>query len=132
MTLLSSHQADLFNRSGEKFSKPDEFETLDHVRVFTLNVRGAAVRKRVFEPGWKWSKHTKPGAKSCDATHFNYHVSGVMHVKMDDGTEDDVEAGEVVWIPPGHDAWVVGTEPVEVVDIQGMVDAARMNTKSIR
>jgi hypothetical protein len=28
-------------------------------------------------------------------------------------------------LPPGHDAWVVGDEPVVVIDISGMVDYAK-------
>jgi hypothetical protein len=39
---------------------------------------------------------------------------------MDDGTEFECRAGDVCLIPPGHDAWVVGNEPVEAVDFQGM------------
>ncbi len=30
---------------------------------------------------------------------------------MDDGTEVELEAGNAIQIPPGHDAWVVGNEP---------------------
>jgi mannose-6-phosphate isomerase-like protein (cupin superfamily) len=109
----------------KKFGKPDGLTIFDHGKASIINVNGAMVVRRVFEPGWKWSKHMKPKSKSCHATHFNYHVSGVMHIRMDDGAEADVGPGEVVWIPPGHDAWVVGVEPVVVVDIQGMVDAAK-------
>ena len=48
-----------------------------------------------------------------------------MKVIMDDGTELICKAGEVSLIPPGHDAWVVGNEPVVVVDFQGMADYAK-------
>jgi DNA-binding CsgD family transcriptional regulator len=34
-----------------------------------------------------------------------------LHVVTDDGVEVDASAGDVVVIPPGHDAWVVGDEP---------------------
>jgi quercetin dioxygenase-like cupin family protein len=44
---------------------------------------------------------------------------------MDDGTEITSKAGDVLYIPPGHDAWVVGNEPVVVVDFQGMLDYAK-------
>ena len=37
-------------------------------------------------------------------------VSGKMCVKMDDGTEKTFGAGDVFYIPPGHDGWVVGEE----------------------
>jgi hypothetical protein len=44
---------------------------------------------------------------------------------MDDGSEFDCRAGEVALIPSGHDAWVVGDEPVVIVDFQGMIDYAK-------
>ena len=80
-----------------------------------------------FQPGWHWSESVKPTAKteSCEAPHYQYQVSGVMRVRMDDGTEFDTKAGDVCMLPPGHDAWVVGNEPVVVVDFQGMADYAR-------
>ncbi len=48
---------------------------------------------------------------------------------MDDGTEKDVGPGEMSMVPSGHDAWVVGNEPVVVVDFQGMVDYAKQPMK---
>ena len=56
------------------------------------------------------------------APHFQYHVSGVLRVRMDDGTEFDCRPGEVSLLPSGHDAWVVGYEAAVVVDFQGMID----------
>jgi len=35
-----------------------------------------------------------------------------MHVAHDDGTEQDIRAGQAYVIEPEHDAWVVGDEPV--------------------
>lgn len=35
---------------------------------------------------------------------------------MDDGAEFVAEPGDVTSLPSGHDAWVVGNEPVTVVD----------------
>jgi quercetin dioxygenase-like cupin family protein len=111
----------------KKFSKPDELSEFMHGKASTLDFDGAKVVRRVFEPGWVWSKHSNPAkAKTCPATHFIHCVSGVMHVRMDDGTEADVGAGEVAWIPPGHDAWVVGKEPATVVDFQGAVAGSHM------
>lgn len=59
------------------------------------------------------------------APHFQYHIAGTLKVVMDDGTEKTVKAGEVSLIPPGHNAWVVGKEPVVVVDFHGMTDYAK-------
>jgi len=65
--------------------------------------------------------------KSCQAAHRAYQISGTMTTVMDDGAEITSKAGDVVNIPPGHDAWVVGNEPVVVVDFQGMVDYAKQS-----
>jgi hypothetical protein len=43
-------------------------------------------------------------------------------IRMDDGTGLECRAGDV---PSGHDAWVVGDEPVVVIDCQGKVDYAK-------
>ncbi len=114
----------------KSFSKPDEVRKFEKGRVELVKIGGSMVGKGIFEPGWKWSKHVKPLAntKSCEAPHFQYQVSGTMHVVMDDGTEKDIKAGEVSSIPTGHDAWVVGNEPV-IVDFQGMVDYAKQSAK---
>ena len=69
------------------------------------------------QPGWRWSDDVKPvvGTDLCRAWHRIYVVSGRMQVVLD-GAEIQVGAGDAVVIPPGHDAWVVGDEPCELVD----------------
>ncbi|MBU2008922.1 MAG: cupin domain-containing protein [Chloroflexi bacterium] len=113
------------------FSSPDEVRQFEKGKLDLVKIGGATVGRAVFQPGFKWSKHVQPIAKtkSCEAPHFQYHVSGTLHVVMDDGTERDLRAGDVSLLPPGHDAWVVGNEPAVVVDFQGMVDYARESAK---
>ena len=113
--------------SVKKFGKPDELRTFGNGKLQLISLAGATIGRAVLEPGWKWSKDVKPIAKtkSCQAPHFQYHATGVLHVKMDDGTEMDVGPGEVSYVPPGHDGWVVGTEPVTLIDFQGMADYAK-------
>jgi hypothetical protein len=48
---------------------------------------------------------------------------------MDDGTERDFKAGDVSLLKAGHDGWVVGDEPVVVIDFQGMLDYAKGSGK---
>ncbi|TMI41784.1 cupin [Candidatus Bathyarchaeota archaeon] len=112
-------------------NSPDEVRKFENGKIDLVKIGGATVGRANFEPGWKWSKHVKPVAKTdtCQAAHFQYHVSGVLHVVMNDGTEKDVGPGEISLIPPGHDAWVVGNEPVVMVDFQGMVDYPKQSSK---
>ena len=42
---------------------------------------------------------------------------------MDDGAEE--EFGDAAVIPPGHNAWVVGNEPVVGIDFTGLKEYAK-------
>lgn len=70
--------------------------------------------RMVMQPGWKWSECIKPvaGTDSCQMNHVGVIQSGTMHVVHDNGMEQDIGAGQTYVIEPGHDAWVVGDEPV--------------------
>ena len=109
------------------FAKPDEVREFPYGKVELIKIGGATVGKATFQPGWRWSTSIKPIVKtdSCEAAHFQYHISGVIRVRMDDGTEFDCKAGDVSNLPPGHDGWVVGNEPAVVIDFQGMIDYAK-------
>lgn len=104
------------------FAKPDEVREFPLGKLELVNVGGVMIGRATFQPGWKWSTSLKEasGTESCEAPHFQYHVAGVLHVKMDDGTEFDLKPGDVSMLPSGHDAWVVGDEPAVVVDWHGM------------
>jgi quercetin dioxygenase-like cupin family protein len=110
----------------KNFRAPSEVRSFEKGELQLLNLRGSFVGRLVLEPGWRWSKHLKPvvKTKSCRAPHFQYHATGTLHFKMDDGTEFEVGPGEVSWVPPGHDAWVVGNERVTVIDFEGMTEYA--------
>jgi quercetin dioxygenase-like cupin family protein len=92
-----------------------------------VNLDAGAVGRATFEPGWQWSKHVKPIAKtdSCQASHMGYFISGRMKVVMDDGEEQEFGPGDLMICPPGHDAWTVGDEACVVVDWQGVADYAK-------
>jgi quercetin dioxygenase-like cupin family protein len=96
-------------------------------KVELVNVESGPVGRATFQPGWRWSEHVKPIAKteSCQAPHLGYYISGRMRVVMDDGQELEFGPGDFAVIPPGHDAWTVGTEPCVVVDWQGFADYAK-------
>jgi hypothetical protein len=109
------------------FTKPDELREFPNGHAEILKVGGAEVGRLVFKPGWRWSTDVKPLAKtaSCEAPHFQYHVSGKLGIRMDDGTEIVAVPGDITSLPSGHDAWVIGNEPVVVVDWYGASNYAK-------
>jgi hypothetical protein len=70
--------------------------------------------RMTLEPGWRWSECIKPlvGTESCQLRHVGVLQSGRMQVTHDDGTELEIGPGQSYVIEPGHDASVVGDEPV--------------------
>ena len=110
------------------FGKPDEVREFPNGRAEILKI-GGGPRSGAwsFQPGWRWSNDVKPiaGTDSCEAPHFQYHVSGQLGIRMDDGTEFVAGPGDVTSLPSGHDAWVVGDEPVVVVDWYGASNYAK-------
>ena len=115
----------------KRFSSPDEVRTFENGRVELVKIDEAVIGRAVFQPGWRWSTSVKPIAKtkSCQAAHFQYHVSGTLRVRMDDGTELECKPGDISSLSSGHDAWVVGNEPVVIVDFQGMREYAKPTTR---
>jgi hypothetical protein len=109
------------------FHSPDETRTFTLGQLDILKIGNAEIGRLTLQPGWRWSEHVKPlaGTDLCLAPHFQYHVQGTLHVVMADGTEFDADPGDVTALPQGHDAWVVGDEPVVVVDWWGASNYAQ-------
>ena len=103
----------------KSLSSPDETRTFENGKAEVVTLGDFSASRLVFEPGWRWSENVKPiaGTESCQVLHTGYEVSGRLHVRMDDGTEEEFGPGDAYVIPPGHDAWVVGDEPVVSVDM---------------
>jgi hypothetical protein len=109
------------------FEKPDEVREFPNGRAEIVKAGGGEIGRLVLQPGWRWSVDVKPIANtdSCEAPHFQYHVSGQLAVRMDDGAEFIAGPGDVTSLPSGHDAWVIGNEPVVVVDWFGAGNYAK-------
>ncbi len=103
----------------KSMSKPDETMKFGKGGMKLAKIGDHTLGLGTFRPGWKWSKDIGPIAKteSCQAHHVGYIISGRMSGVMDDGTKWSVKAGDVMDLGPGHDAWVVGKEPVVLLDI---------------
>jgi hypothetical protein len=112
----------------KSFDAPDETRMFEgRGKADVVNIAGQVVGRGVFEPGWRWSENVKPiaGTDSCQVSHLGYCVSGRMRVFMDDGSEGEVGPGQVVAIPPGHDAEVTGPEACVMVDFGEIGDYAK-------
>lgn len=109
------------------FGKPDEVRPFPGGQAELVNIAGGSVGRLVFEPGWRWSKDVKPlvGTELCEAPHFQYHLAGTLHVVNDDGSVFEAHPGDVTALPTRHDAWVVGNEPVIVIDWSGATNYAQ-------
>ena len=111
----------------KRLGAPDEVREFPNGVADIYDIGGDEVGRLVFQPGWRWSNDVKPIAKteSCEAPHSQYHVSGRLAIRMDDGTEFVAEPGDITSLPKGHDAWVVGDEPAIVVDFFGASNYAK-------
>ncbi|HEY2834540.1 MAG TPA: cupin domain-containing protein [Sporichthyaceae bacterium] len=109
------------------FSTPDETRAFERGALDLMKIAGSEIGRLTLQPGWRWSDHVKPlaGTELCEAPHFQYHVQGTLRIRMHDGSEFDAVAGDVTALPHGHDAWVVGEEPVVVVDWWGASNYAK-------
>jgi hypothetical protein len=103
----------------KSLDSPDETRTFDHGKIEIANIDGFTVARLTLEPGWSWSKTVKPLAKtpSCLVQHTGYCISGHMKVVHDDSTVQEITAGDMYMIHPGHDAWIVGDETFVGIDL---------------
>ncbi|MFA6082177.1 MAG: cupin domain-containing protein [Patescibacteria group bacterium] len=108
--------ANIVNKS---FTESNENVTPEKTRVETATLIDHEFQRVTAEPGWQWSKHSKPvvGGKSCQKHHLLYIISGRIASRMSDGDEVEFGPGEIGIIPPGHDGWTVGDEPAVWLEI---------------
>jgi len=106
--------------AAKSFDSPDETRTPPNTKVEVVRLEGATAARLTLQPGWRWSEAVKPtaGTDSCQARHVGAILSGHLHVAHTDGTEADARAGDAYVVEPGHDAWVVGDEPVVALEFE--------------
>lgn len=112
----------LFTKS---FDEPDEYRTPDKTQVNVIRLGDVQAARLTLQPGWRWSECVKPvaGTDSCQARHVGAVVSGRMRTVLDDGSSADVGPGDGYVIPPGHDAWVLGDEPLVAFEFESKTAA---------
>lgn len=103
----------MFDVILKRFEQPDEVRKFEKGKFELIHIGGMTIGRASYEPGWKWSEHVgrAAGQKRCSVEHVGMVISGRATAAMDDGREIEMRAGDVFYIPPGHDSWVVGNEP---------------------
>jgi quercetin dioxygenase-like cupin family protein len=106
---------------------PDETRSPAKSRIEVVRLEGYTIGRFNFEPGWRWSECIKPvvGTDSCQNSHVGYAVSGAITVRLEDGTEKLISAGNSYTIPPGHDAWVEGSDSFVAIEVMSAEQYAK-------
>ena len=97
----------------KRFDQPDEIRKFPQGKFELINIGGMVIGRATYDPGWKWSVHVgaQTGATYCQVEHVGMVISGRATAAMQDGRVIEMGAGDVFYIAPGHDSWVVGDEP---------------------
>jgi quercetin dioxygenase-like cupin family protein len=105
----------------KRFDHPDEIREFEKGKFELVRLGGMTIGRATYQPGWKWSEHVgkAAGMKSCMVEHVGLVVSGRATAAMDDGRVVEMKAGDLFYIAPGHDSWVVGDEPYVSLHFMG-------------
>jgi quercetin dioxygenase-like cupin family protein len=111
----------------KRFEQPDEVRTFAKGRFEIVRIAGQTIGRATYEPGWKWSVHIGRalGQTHCEVEHVGLVLAGRATAAMTDGRVIEIAAGDVFYIAPGHDSWVVGDEPYVSIHLLGAGDYAR-------
>lgn len=115
----------------KRFENPDEVRTFHKGKFEVVHAGGMTIGRATYEPGWKWSVDVGAalGKKICDVEHVGIVVSGRATAAMEDGKIVEMRAGDVFYIAPGHDSWVVGDEPYVSLHLMGAASYATAHDK---
>ena len=106
---------------------PDETQPIPGKGQFEVVHLGETTAARAtFQPGFRWSEHVGQdvGASLCPVRHIGYVISGRSGIRMADGTERELAAGDAFDVPAGHDAWVIGDEPYVTINFSPAEESA--------
>jgi mannose-6-phosphate isomerase-like protein (cupin superfamily) len=111
----------MFETILKRFETPDEVRVFEKGRFEVVHIAGMTIGRATYEPGWKWSVHIGKGLHktSCEVEHVGIVIAGCATAAMDDGRIIEMRAGDIFYIAPGHDSWVVGNEPYVSLHLMG-------------
>jgi quercetin dioxygenase-like cupin family protein len=111
----------------KRFEQPDEVRTFEKGKFEVMRIGGMTIGRATYEPGWKWSVHVgrAAGTKSCAVEHVGLVLSGRATAAMDDGRVIEMKPGDIFYIAPGHDSWVVGEAPYVSLHLMGASEYAQ-------
>ena len=98
----------------KKFDAPDETRVFEKGKLELVTIGGMTIGRASYEPGWRWSQHVSviAGTRLCEIEHVGMVLSGRAMAAMSDGSQIELTAGSLFYIPPiAHDSWVIGDEP---------------------
>lgn len=98
-----------------KVGQPDEVREFARGRLELYRFGAMEIGRAVYEPGWRWTEHVRPssGTELCEVGHVGLVLAGSAAVRMADGREFTIGAGDFFAIPGGqggHDSWVIGDD----------------------
>jgi class 3 adenylate cyclase len=101
---------------------PDEVVQFPNIRTDIVHLGDLTVGRMVNEPGWRWSKDVRPtvGGEWCEIRHVGFVISGRLGIEFRDGSSVVFGPGDVFVIPPGHDGFTVGDDPVVQIEWSGL------------
>jgi hypothetical protein len=107
--------------------KGAEHREVGGVQLDVVSAGNCRVKRLIYPVGFRWSKDMKPivGTDMCMHAHVGFLASGEIHMEFADGCVQEYRAPQVVSIEPGHDGWVVGNEPVVLIEFDFGSDTVR-------
>lgn len=105
----------------KRFENPDETRAFPKGKFEVIHIGGITIGRASYEPGWKWSADVGrvTGAKLCNVEHVGMVLAGRATAAMADGRIIEMRAGDVFYVGPGHDSWVVGDQPYVSLHFMG-------------
>jgi hypothetical protein len=118
----------------KRFEEPDEVRTFEKGKFEIVKIGGMTLGRATYDPGWRWSEHVGKaiGKKSCEVEHVGLVARGRATAAMDDGRVFEMKAGDIFYIAPGHDSWVIGDEPYVSLHLMGAAGYAAADAPGLK